>query len=100
VSDPNEITGFAARQRHRTDTEGGTMSTSIPGQQVDTVDLAIPRVVFGIWVIVRTRTADEVEGWIDSERVSRSPTDLYEIAAAIKRTEAGHGAHTPTALAA
>ena len=76
------------------------MRASIPGRQVDTADVEIPRVVFGIWVILRTRLADEVEGWIDSEMISRSPTDLYEIAAAIRRTEAGRGPHTATALAA
>lgn len=60
------------------------MRTPIPEQQVDTVDLEIPRVVFGIWVIARTRSADEVEGWIDDEVDSPSPADLDEIAAAIR----------------
>ena len=66
---------------------------------LDTSDL-LSRVIFGGWVIVRTRSADEIEAWIDDAMVGPSVTDLDEIAAAIRRLEAGHDTHTPTALAA
>jgi hypothetical protein len=63
-------------------------------------DLHTSRAVFGAWVVIRARSADEIEGWIDVDLVTLSPTDLDEIAIAIRRAERGHGPPTPTALAA
>jgi hypothetical protein len=76
------------------------MHTLLSTRQLGTVDLHITRVVFGAWVIVRTRLADQIEGWIDGGTVSVGATDLDEIAAAIRRTEAAHSPQTATALAA
>ena len=76
------------------------MRISISTRQLGTVDPHVTTVVFGAWVIVRTRSADQLEAWIAAATVSLSPTHRDEIAAAIRRTEAGHDPQTPTALAA
>jgi hypothetical protein len=63
-------------------------------------DAHISATVFGAWVIARSRSADQIDGWIDTESVGSSPTDLDEILAAIRRTGTGRGSQTPDALAA
>jgi aryl-alcohol dehydrogenase-like predicted oxidoreductase len=50
--------------------------------------------------IVGARSPDQVEGWIDAATLVLGSADLDEIATAVERTGAGHGPHTPTALAA
>jgi hypothetical protein len=68
-------------------------------RQRDTSDVHI-RVVFGSWAIVRSRSADAVEGWIDPATLGPSATDLGEIAAAIRQAGSQYARQTPTALAA
>jgi hypothetical protein len=62
------------------------MRTSISIRQRDNADQNLTRVVFGAWVIGRTRSADQLEGWIDDRTASLSSTDLDEIAAAIRQS--------------
>jgi hypothetical protein len=62
------------------------MRTSISIRQRGDADQNLTRVVFGAWVIGRTRSADQLEGWIDDRTASPSHTDLDEIAAAIRQS--------------
>jgi hypothetical protein len=91
---------YDAAETRRFNTEGRTMRKSIPIRQVDSSDPDITPVVFGAWVIIRTHSADQLGGWIDVARVGLSATDLDEIAAAIRWTEAAYNPQTPAALAA
>jgi hypothetical protein len=62
------------------------MRTSISIRQRGNADQNLTRVIFGAWVIGRTRSADQLEGWIDDRTASLSHTDLDEIAAAIRQS--------------
>jgi hypothetical protein len=63
-------------------------------------DAHISATVFGAWVITRSRSADQIDGWIGTDSAGSSPTDLDEIVAAIRRTGMGRGSRPPDALAA
>jgi aryl-alcohol dehydrogenase-like predicted oxidoreductase len=50
--------------------------------------------------IVGSRSAAQIEGWIDAAELELRPDDLREIATALRRTGAGHGPQVPAAEAA
>ncbi len=62
------------------------MRTSIYSRQGGTVEAHNTRVVFGAYVIVRTRSADQIEGWIYDAPASLCDSDIDKIAAAIRQT--------------
>jgi hypothetical protein len=61
------------------------MRTSISIRQRRNADQNLTRIIFGVWVIARTRSADQLESWIDDRTAGPSHTDLDEIAAAIRQ---------------
>jgi hypothetical protein len=61
------------------------MRTSIATPQRGTVEAHDTRVVFGACVVVRTSSADQIEGWIIDAPASLCDSDLDKIAAAIRR---------------